>query len=320
MRTRAWVTTLILAPALASADPRPIRVEVDYIAPAECPAKDAFIARIRQTNAQVEPASQAAPLGVKVRIARLPTEGYAAELFIRATDSDDTTRRLTGDTCDEAMVAAALVVAVLADTADAAAQTKAEPVPSAPPPAPAPSVAPDAPTREDTAGDPWHFGLGAHLALDSGLGPDLEPQSRPFLGVSRGRFGVRLAVHRNSVSVATNDGTAATTWWLARTEACYRVTSGDAIWLSPCLGFEAGSVSASGSRTSRPRDEARLVLGPLALGRVGFRLAEGLSFELDAGLRVPLARYRFVFGDDTTAYEMPGVAFTSGLGIGFVTR
>src|SRR5262245_55415644 len=101
MRTRAWVTTLILAPTLASAEPRPIRVELDYIAPAECPTKDAFVARIRQTNARVEATSQAAPLGVKVRIARLPTEGYAAELFIRARDSDDTTRRLSGDTCEE---------------------------------------------------------------------------------------------------------------------------------------------------------------------------------------------------------------------------
>lgn len=317
MRTRAWVTALILAPTLALAEQRPIRVELDYIAPAECPAKDAFVTRIRQTNARVEAASQAAPLGVKVRIARLPSDGYAAELFIRAVDSEDTTRRLTGATCDEAMVAAALVVAVLADTADTA-QTRPEPEPSPPAPPP-PSVAPEPMAPKHAPGEAWHFGLGLHLAADAGLGPELEWQARPFLGVSSGRFGLRLALQRNTVSVATDDGTASTTWWLGRTEACYRVTNLESMALSPCLGFEAGSVSASGSRTSRPRDEARVVLGPLALARVGFRLAHGLDFELNAGIRVPLSRYRFVFGDDTTAYEMPSVAFTSGIGIGFAT-
>lgn len=315
MRTLAWVAALILAPMLAFADARPIRVELDYIAPAECPGRDAFVARIRQTNARVKAADQTAPLGVKVRIARLPSDDYAAELFIRSSDTTDTTRKLTAASCDEVMVAAAVVVAVLADTADAAAAAKAEPEPTTSAPTPAPSPPPEPPASPS---EPWHVGLGIELAGDAGLGPELDWQARPFLAVTRARLQLRLALQRNSVSVSTSDGTAETEWWLARSEGCYRVTSAESIALYPCVGFEVGSVSASGSSTTRPRDEARLVLGPLALARLGIRLADGLSFELDVGLRFPLSRYRFVFGEDTTAYEMPGVAFTSGIGIGFV--
>jgi hypothetical protein len=318
MRTLGWVIALILAPTLALGDERPIRVELDYRAPAECPGRDAFVARIRQTNARVTAADQTAPLGVKVRVALLANKDYEAKLFIRSSDSEDTTRSLTAASCDELMVAAAVVVAVLADTADAA-LAKAQAKPTLATPTPAPSAPSEPPKVHESPSEPWHIGLGIDLAADAGLGPDLELQARPFIAVSHSRLALRLALQRNTVSVSTGDGTAETEWWLARSEGCYRVTSAESIALYPCLGFEAGSVSASGSSTRRPRDEARLVLGPLALVRLGIRLTDGLAFQLDAGVRIPLSRYRFVFGEDTTAYEMPSVALTSGIGIGFVS-
>jgi hypothetical protein len=313
MRSSAWGILLALAPMAAFADERPIRVGIDYVAPAECPARDAFVARVRQTNGRVEAVSDSAPLVVKVRVMKTTEQRYAAELLIDS-GGEDTTRRLAADSCEEVMVAAALVVAVLADTSDAA---RSDAAPSSPAPATRAPVEPRAPTPAPPPSVPWHYGFGIHLAIDAGLGPDLEPQARPFLAVARERVGIRVALQRNIVSASTPDGTAGLRYWLGRADGCYHVLRSATAALAPCAGFELGVVDAVGSNTRRPREEEELLFSPVALVRGRLFTTEGSSLELDAGVRVPLRRYRFYFGEDRTAYETPAVALTLGVGVGF---
>ncbi|MEZ4219341.1 MAG: hypothetical protein R3B13_00340 [Polyangiaceae bacterium] len=271
--------------------------------------------RIVAYNPRISLSSAAAAFRVVVRLSATH-DGYLAQVRLHA-DGTDTLRELPGRDCDEVQRAAALVVGVLAENAMT---LRSIPPPPASESAPRPMVQRhfEPEPRPQPSASAWIWGGGIQLAADTGLGPDTAFFPRPFVSLSRDVMSLRLGAGVARTVADTEQGRAALSWVLLRAEGCYELRAPGS-WLGPCAGLEAGTVAASGSRTREAREETLASYAGVVSARGGWELLGGLALEVEAGVRVPFARHRFFFAEDAEAYEMPGAAFSSAVGLHFRT-
>jgi hypothetical protein len=336
----AGCATVLLALTVraGSARAEPLPVRVDYGAPKDCPAAGVFIEEIqRRTNLARLALAHEEARGLAVRIARSGSR-YRGLLTL-VDGANEITRDIEGQTCEEVVVALALVTALALDP-NANLSPKPAPAPrvdEVEPAAPAPpdewdNSEPPAPPEPPPFSDrpsprralPRRWLLGARAASDLGLTPrallggDLFAELR-FGG--RWRPSIRLAV--GVAATGTFDagrGGVSFVRALGRLEVCaFAVRPVARLSLAPCVNLEAGALDARG-----------IVGGSLTFVREGIVpwVGAGLvpRFELDLGRLelearggpvLPAVRRTFVFENPVYAiYSLPAVTWTTGVGMG----
>jgi hypothetical protein len=221
-------------------------------------------------------------------------------------------------------VAAVIVdpdVAGQASTASAPA-THASEEPARPiPPTPAIEAAPPPPADEPRAPRSFHFAAGAAVEVARGLGPDTALVPRAFVDFAFPRIAGGVDVHFSggrgpSRSVATDLGTAKIDLTDLRLDACVDTWSRARLELASCGIVDGVILAGQGMQTDGPRSETRfsVELG-LAL-RTRWIARDWLVLDLVLGASAPLARYRFYFDPDRTAYRLAAVSGFAEFGAG----
>jgi hypothetical protein len=231
-------------------------------------------------------------------------------------------RAVDAATCDEAVDALALIVALAIDpnasTAphallSAPAPTPA-PAPEQPPPAARPVAMAPAP-RATAQPTRWRFAATAGATFVTGAAPALlvgpavsieaaaEP---PGTGVAAAPA-VRLGfVRAASPTVSAGVGAARFTWTVGRLEGCPVRAALGAWEAMPCVRFDGGVLEATGADVDVPSAASRPWLAVGGVARVRWR--PGAFFlEVDGGVSAALTRDHFYFDQPpTTIYDVPG--------------
>jgi hypothetical protein len=341
----------VLVPAVAAADPLPLRI--DYHADAGCPGEDVFLDEIRWRTALARVAAPGdAALEVRVRVDRRGAASHGEVTL--GQGGGRVVRAIHGDACDEVVSALALITALAVDPHASLAHRQPGAAPAPPPAAPAAEASPSSPSSPpsgpapkpetlpppDLLADPlpadlpapvlppparrdlWAVGAQASMALAVTPGP--LAGGAIFAGrVFDGALGasVRLAVEVEGTG--TLDAGPGQVWFLrgaARVTGC-AFTWRPAAWISavPCVAIEAGALHgqgvAGGALTSALQATVAWA-GAGVLPRVGIEVGPGI-LELEGGPVFPLVRRTFVFKPpEYVIHTVPPVTGTIGLGWG----
>jgi len=324
------LAALIGAPAAAAEIPEAthgLAVRVTVNAP--CSDSGAFFAELRKHSPRVREALAGEPAaGMDVAI-RLDGSRFVGVLAVRELGQSEANREVGGPDCSSVLAGLAFVAAVIVDP-EAAGQASlgfAPPARSADipltPNAIAAAPAADSFPRRDEAGTahPFRFTAGAAVEAARGLGPDTALVPRIFLDFAfpriAGGLDARVSGGRGLTrQVATNLGTAEIDLTDLRLDACVDTWSRAGFEVASCALFDGVLLSGQGTQTESPHGETRLSfeLG-LAL-RPRWSVTESIALELVLGASAPLARYRFYFDPDTTAYRLAAIAGFAEFGAG----
>jgi hypothetical protein len=128
---------------------------------------------------------------------------------------------------------------------------------------------------------------------------------------------VTLAIERlSSVTLRTRAGNADFRATLGRLSLCpLRWPRSGPLLLSPCAGFELGSLQASGSETHNRRSYALTWLAAGTFGSFAYQPLRVLRLGLTLGAVVPFERNRFIFGPATPVFSVPAVGFVARAGV-----
>lgn len=316
---------------------------LDYAAPSECPAREAFIDRVRKRTPKGR--AYRSDTG-SMRVVVEGAEGdYRATLEVIDASGGTSKREVHGSTCPEVTEAMALVVALALTEPAASTEPPSAAPPSAiasfpeaqsakPKAAPSPTPAPTpkktnapAPASEKPQARsklPLALGITAATAGPGGIAPVLAWGGFAFVdaGPFHGPNG-RLAVGAlASPSVQKGSGTARFEWFGARLNGCANPVSTSQAVLSACAVIEGGFLSGhGGGDVVDPADAGGawgafgVLLRPrLAVGRV--------ILEAEGALLVPVTDPRkYVFehpnGGSTTVHEIEVVTWTAGISAAF---
>jgi hypothetical protein len=320
------ISILLLALLPRAANAQEVAIALAYDRPAGCPDRAELERQIRARSSRIEIRTDA-QRAFRVAIETEPRPHALIEMSEGGGAS--AVRELDGETCREVVAAAALVVAVLSDP-----EAGELPTPATPERAPVDSALPErdraAPeARRPVAGSgatdatrearPIRVRgvLGFGLSIEGGRAPDLALSPRPLVGIELGSGAIHPAfrlsgARARSGSIATSSGIAQLTWTAGRVDGCAAFGDSGPV-AEACASFEAGQIRGRGRETENPENTGQVWLAPGLIGRAGWELEGALRIELDAGIQFPLLRYRFYFGPDVTAYEVPGAALTSGI-------
>ena len=261
---------------------------MSFTGPAGCSSREAFVRELMQRTSRIRVSDASeTPAIFAVELADRGTHELGILRLIEA-DGMETTRVVTGATCDEVVSALALVAAVLVDPEALARQD---------------SMTLQRPPR--TATHAWRFrpsialGLGLSSAVGPGVpfGPVFEFGLEAERGGARGPALTIAGARFTSPTHTTDAGNADFTTTLGRLTLCpLRWPAAGPFFVSVCAAFEAGVLHAAGSHT----------LGEQAVSVVWLAAAPAVSFEyrplrvLGVGVDVlavfPLVRDHFYFG------------------------
>ncbi len=305
--------TLSAAPARADATRTYV---LDYRADQRCPSEAALVARIeRRSPASVRVASGGA-VSIEVQLHDDPPRAS-----VRFTERGTTTEReLSGSDCDEVATAAALALALLLepDTRESEPET---PTPPAPPPratiAPPNPAAPGELSRGEAS---WEPSVGTRAGAQTGIGDGLTPYVGASVGIASTADSLlspalRLDALWGRGRSESAIGNAELEWLAARVAICPLTLSAAPWTFRNCASFELGRLSATGYGVSEPRSASAWWYGPGAELRPGVRVLDRLSFSLEAGVSLMLARDRFYFRPDDEVHRVPDAAVHVGLAI-----
>lgn len=222
----------------------------------------------------------------------------------------ETTRELRAATCAEAVEALALIVAILLDPE---ADTRPH-LPSRSARVPIPRSEPGPVTPRVP-----YFAGGVEASALGGVAPEPMLGPRGFLEIGQRApqpwfSSLRLSWFRAaSASIQQSRGEAASFWLdTARLDGCALRWSNDIASVEPCIGVEAGVLTARSTHRSRALGWA----AASGLLRGALLYADTLTVHADLGFGVPLTRYRFRFSGQSPLYTSAEVGIRAGVGVG----
>lgn len=319
MRT-AWsalaVFAIVSTSRLASAQPRPLPLELVWEAPDACPGPESIRRRIGQIlHASVAKPTSAVATG---RIETLPEGRFRLAMAVRTGDVEDV-RTVDAASCSTLAEAFAVVVALAIDStvdpskaiggseapAPASPESPASPVPAesprveqspAPPVEPAKAGSPPPARAENDVASPLQLrpeiGLGGFVVWgplpEASVGPVLS------LGARIGRFRVGALAAVSLSQDARFERSAGATFDMASAGAFggYMVPVG-ALSFGPSLSVAATHVRARGFGIRQPWETSAVWLTPAFGGRVEARATKWLSLFAAAELLLPIDAPRF---------------------------
>jgi hypothetical protein len=346
-RPTVWQGTLVgglvvvALPSRAEAEPR---VRLDYDAPAGCPGS----AAVRSGLASRAPRVRFVGDEPRARTLRLRvTESggvFHGSIEVGQADGATPRREIEGPACD-ALVAAMIIVAALSLDPAAAADDDASatrpaslPPPPLPPPPPswpetvraAPSDEPVASPKEPAPPPPpraerprrVHLGVGAAVELIGLDAPSPLVAPLAYVEIALASHGLLAPVVRAGVTreeggaVRVSGPSASFTWLKGRLEPCpVRLRLVEGVVVRPCVGVDAGEVSASTTGVTRPTTPSRAWVDMTLEARLEWRPLRMLSLDLEGGVLLPFTRNTFAFEPGGVfAYEAPAAAGVGTLG------
>jgi hypothetical protein len=289
-----------LAPAAAT-NPLPLgQVDLDWVAPAECPTRDQVLLDARGLVSREHPAKPSDRIAVRAVVE--PTGDGRWRLTLKVGAS---TREVEATSCGELSRAAGLFLALLIDPlrsqepAEDTAEKATEPEPSGrPPPPPSPpspprpkpqprirpSPQPEAPSAR------WAIGGGG--LLDHGTLPETAVMGELNLElrlrhIALTAYGATGPTQRHSVSASAG---ADLTPWIAALGGCYMGPRAGGTELGFCLNAEVGMLRAQAFGPRDARSGAWPWLG--VEGAVSLRQSWWEHLELSPALGVAAPLYR----------------------------
>jgi len=306
----------------AAQDRTSIPLQIDVEAPGGCPDAAAFFAQLQKHSSRVREASgdeRARTMRVGLR---LEGEEFLGVLTVRAQEGGEGHREMRGRDCRSVVAGLAFVAAVIVDP-DAVSRSTT--VGSAPAPSPrgAPSFAVEtsaghdspssSPAESAPSGRPVRISTGAGIEVARGLGPytafiprlfvDLE-----FLRLLRGAH-ARVSFGRGvSRTVTTELGTAKINLTDVRFDVCVDALYLTSFQLGLCGLVDGMLLTGQGANTANAQNADRLSIELGLALRPRWTPRDWVSLELAIGGAAPLARYRFYFAPDATAYRLAPVS------------
>ncbi len=303
-----WVAT-------ARSDTAPLgEVELDWLAPPECPTRSQVLEDARGLVTSEHPARPSERLTVRAVVELLADNRWRLRLSVGASR-----RQVEATSCAELGRATALFLALLVDPLRREAPESLPP----PPPSPAPSRAKRAPSaprprRTPVPAGPTQAAQAARWGLGAGATFDYGTMPRPVLlgmlsaSVALDRF--ELHAHGGVGGQQTRrlgtGGGAKLVPGLALLEACYTVVGGSALRLAPCVGVELGVVGARAFGLVPAKRGAWPWFGLDA--SLALTLVLGRHFELRTTAGANYPAYRPTFHVDGVAVHEPGPALRLG--------
>lgn len=313
--SRAAILVLVLvvgAPRTASAAEPAARVRFDVHAP--CSDAQDFARRVSERTARVAASDDAKADVVEVVVhGATPAEGT-----FRVTPSGgeaSSERRVDGATCEEVVDALSLAVALTYDPAATFAPRPPAPV-ATPAPVTKPAPAPPEPPRPAAPAPPPPLRASVGVLATAAAARRLPIGVLAFADLVTRRTTLRLAFGLQRVGVDVAGKSADFTWALLVPDVCPWRFASEPVELSPCLGLAMGVVEAEPRDIPAASSFTRAWIAPKPAVRVRLSLAEWIALEAQLALEVPLVRGRYTFAD-VTAYEIPAVVPSFGLGVSF---
>jgi hypothetical protein len=266
-----------------------------------CPDGEAFLQRLEARGVR----SHLARVGDAVDfVVTLGSEQEGAQGLLERQTATGTVavRHLEASDCDQVADGIALILAMASQSAKTRpASTPPQEVDQSPRAlAASPSPVRDAvvPVRAKEPHALW--AVGAQGGVLVGVTPAVLPQATVFVqlqpwAASGGLLGgasVRGSAFGGTSS--RDDGDGSLSAWIVggRLEACPLALRSGALSVSPCVGFDLGTLHASKTGLNSATDQG--IWGAAeAVARLSVRIAEGVSVEVQSAAVVPFARYEF---------------------------
>jgi hypothetical protein len=303
----------------------PLRLSVE--APAGCSDSGAFLAQLRKHTPRVREAAGDERAKTIEVVLRSESGQFVGSLTVRDEGGGEGHREVRGADCPNVVAGLAFVAAVIVDPAAA---LRTEPSASAPsaddrgpvaspsePPSDAQAESRSPPPSETASESPsgafLRLSAGAGVETARGLGPDTAVMARllaeiEFPRLLRGAH-ARLSGGRGLArSVTTGFGTAEIALTDIRFDPCFDVLSPASFQLGVCGIVDGVRLAGSGTNTWSPQNADRWSI-ELGVGlRPRWVVLRRLTLEVMIGGAAPLARYRFYFAPDATAYRLAAVS------------
>jgi hypothetical protein len=288
---------------------------VDWSAPA-CALESGFRARVRDALRRDPENVLEQELRVRVQIAEKPeSSGYSLEI-----ETEAGRRQLETPSCDEAVAAAATLVALTIDPNALPPPAPAEPPP--PPPAqppqkpratkPPPAAAPPARVEPYVAA----FG-GASLGEVPALSPLVGGAiGLRWQGLGVGAEGFWIAPQTELLTGSDKGGEIGL--FGGGLSVCYSPLR-DRFRLTGCVGGQAGAWSSSGVRVDNPTEQTDWWLAGLGRLGTGVRFTRALGLFVNGDVVVPARTPRFKLEGLGEVFQPSAVAgrFSGGVELGF---
>jgi hypothetical protein len=305
------------AHALAQEYAEPIHLL--YRAPPGCPDETAFVTRVRARTARM----RLAGASEAVRSFTVEVESGRSALgrvVVEDRDHSQSTRQVRADTCSDVVDALALMVALAVDPTSVAptAATSSE----APP-----AVSSSTESRLSTASP--RLGGAVFGGADFAVATDVTPRTllagSPYVGwrsaTAERLFAPSLRaafIRAGSGMLGVPGGTAEFTWTVGRLDGCPIAWPRGALRVTECVRVEAGTLEAgAGMGVPAPRTALRAWLSAGALARAEWSFLPPIFIDAEAGAVLRVMQDRFYFNPAmTTAFQVPPLGVTAGVGVG----
>ncbi len=313
VRVRSFELAVFVVSTLVCASPLACRADhLGWLAPPDCTSRVAAQEEIERLVGRPLGDSQTADFNVVVW--RDNEQRVLVALSVRRSNGENSTRELTGGSCEEAQDMAAVAIAMAISGDDPGSEDIAVPV-SAPtvddPPGEGPRTS--APPAAASRAVPWRLSLGAKLAVDYGALPGLALGAEGDISVNHGHLRIEgLGGYFGRRKAQEPDGRGGEfSLFLGGLLGCFQHELGR-IALVGCAGGELGMIKAEGFGLRNPR----LKSGPWRALRaqvgMGWEFSPDVRLTARLGVTVPLVRQQFVV-DGATEVHQSEVATLRGL-------
>jgi hypothetical protein len=332
----AMVTTALVLIPRASAAQKPekgaatqeaeqVLLVYDDSAPADCPTQAEFEAEVVKLTSKAHFTTQHGARRVRIELDHRGSDVLGR--LVTGDGKNQSSREVRGKDCREVSSALAIAVALTIDP-EALGLGEPEPVeappevkpppPALPPPPPKPPPAPKAPERRGPTPTQLQWGLSVGLTLESAWSPQMRPggHAHAVLGVGD-RLRISLGAARFFVRELDSTSFGA---WLGQSSVSWNLAVLGVLRPFAVLGFEAGTVEASGSGLPEGVSAQR----PWQAGSVGLGLrfeTDSVFLQLGGSLLIPFSRQRYLvsdpMGEVRPFYEVPhfGLKQETSLGV-----